>query len=287
MLRHGLCAPLLLSAAFRCFAQEPLSAQDAARLAQGTFGEYLELLALPNDAVNAADIQKNAAWLERAFRKRGFETKQLENKGKPMLFAEWPKKAPGAKTVLFYMHMDGQPVVNVEWSQPNPWQPVVKKKNAAGKWEIANTATLFAEDLDPELRVFARSASDDKAPIMMFLAAFDGLVKAKADPAIDVKVLIDSEEEKGSPSIPSVVSSNKELLQSDAIVIHDGPRHQSDRPTLIFGNRGAARVTLVVYGPKQPLHSGHYGNYAPNPAVRLAQLIASKKDHQGRVTNPG
>jgi acetylornithine deacetylase/succinyl-diaminopimelate desuccinylase-like protein len=284
-----------LAAFFPCLAlaQAPLSPDEARSLAQGTFGEYLELLAIPNDAVNAADIQKNAAYLERAFRKRGFETKQLENKGKldnkgkPMLFAEWPKKQPGAKTVLFYMHMDGQPVVNVEWSQPNPWQPVVKKKNAAGKWEATNSATLFAEDLDPELRVFARSASDDKAPIMMFLAAFDGLIKAKADPAINVKVLIDSEEEKGSPSIPSVVLLNKELLQSDAIIIHDGPRHQSERPTLIFGNRGAARVTLVVYGPRQPLHSGHYGNYAPNPAVRLARLIASMKDDQGRVTIPG
>jgi acetylornithine deacetylase/succinyl-diaminopimelate desuccinylase-like protein len=185
------------------------------------------------------------------------------------------------------MHMDGQPVVNAEWSQPNPWLPVVKKKNAAGKWEVANTGALFTEKPDPELRVFARSASDDKAPIMMFLAAFDGLAQAKADPAINVKVLLDSEEEKGSPSIPLVVSSNKELLKCDALVIHDGPRHQSERPTLIFGNRGAARVTLVVYGPRQPLHSGHYGNYAPNPAMRLAQLLASMKDDQGRVTIPG
>ncbi len=234
-----------------------------------------------------ADIQKNADFLERAFKKRGFTTRQLENKGKPMLFAEWPKKVPGAKTVLYYMHMDAQPAVPAEWSQKSPWQPVVKKRSAAGKWEIVSTDLPFQEKLDPDLRVFARCSSDDKGPIMMFLAAFDGLREARLDPAINVKLLIDSEEEKGSPSIPFVVSSNRELLKSDAIVIHDGPRHQSERPTLVFGNRGAMRVTLVVHGPKQPLHSGHYGNYVPNPAIRLARLIASMKGDDGRVTIPG
>jgi acetylornithine deacetylase/succinyl-diaminopimelate desuccinylase-like protein len=266
-------------------AQAPVPAE--VRLAQGSFHEYLELLSLPNDAVNAADIQKNTDWLEQAFRKRGFTTQQLPNKGKPMLFAEWPKKAPGARTVLYYMHMDGQPVVPAEWSQPSPWNPVVKKRNAQRAWEIVSTDLLFATPLDPDLRVFARASSDDKGPIMMFLAAFDGLKQAGLDPVINVKVLLDSEEEKGSPSIPAVVKANRELLAADAIVIHDGPKHQSDRPTLVFGNRGAMRVTLVVYGPKQPVHSGHFGNYVPNPAIRLARLIASMKDDQGRVTIPG
>ena len=132
---------------------------------------------------------------------------------------------------------------------------------------------MFEPDLNSDLRVFARASSDDKGPIMMFLAAFDGLKQMGLDPAINVKVLLDSEEEKGSPSIPAVVSANKDLLQPDAIVIHDGPRHQSERPTLIFGNRGASRVTLVVHGPKQPLHSGHFGNYVPNPAVSQSSAL--------------
>jgi len=268
-------------------AQEPLSRQAAERLAQATFGEYLELLALPNDSVNPPDIQRNVDFLERAFRTRGFATRQLVNKGKPMLFAEWPRTIPGAKTVLYYMHLDGQPVVDTEWSQPSPWQPVVKKKDSTGTWQIVPTEALFATPLDPDLRVFARASSDDKGPIMMFLAAFDGLKQMGVDPAFNVKVLLDSEEEKGSPSIPAVISASKQLLQSDAIVIHDGPRHQSERPTLVFGNRGASLVTLVVHGPKQPLHSGHFGNYVPNPAMRLARLIASMKDDDGRVTVAG
>lgn len=268
-------------------AQAPLSPEAAQKLAQGTFREYLALLALPNDAINPPDIQRNVAFLERAFRKRGFVTRRLDHGGKPMLYAEWPKPAPGAKTVLYYMHLDGQPVVGREWSQPSPWKPVVKRRNGSGAWEVVRSDSLFAPALDPELRVFARSASDDKAPIMMFLAAFDGLRQLGADPAIHVKVLLDSEEEKGSPSIRAVVQAHKDLLACDALVIHDGPRHQSERPTIVFGNRGFAHVTLVVYGPKQPLHSGHFGNYVPNPAVRLARLLASMKDDQGRVTVPG
>ncbi|TMQ20551.1 MAG: M20/M25/M40 family metallo-hydrolase [Deltaproteobacteria bacterium] len=268
-------------------AQAPISPQVAQKLAQGTLREYLELLALPNDAINPPDIQKNVEFLERAFGKRGFTTRRLDNNGKPLLYAEWPKKAPGAKTILYYMHLDGQPVVDREWSQPSPWKPVVKKRSGAGAWEVVASDALFAAPLDPELRVFARSASDDKAPIMMFLAAFDGLKAAGASPAINVKVILDSEEEKGSPSIRGVVQANRDLLRCDALIILDGPRHQSERPTLVFGNRGAAHVSLVVYGPRQPLHSGHFGNYVPNPAVRLARLIASMKDDQGRVTIPG
>jgi len=268
-------------------AQGSISPEAAQKLAQGTFREYLELLSLPNDAINPPDIQANVVFLERAFGKRGFSTRRLDNHGKPLLYAEWPKKVPGAKTILYYMHLDGQPVVDREWSQPSPWKPVVKKRGSAGAWEIVSSDLLFAPALDPELRVFARAASDDKAPIMMFLAAFDGLKEAGAEPAINVKVLLDSEEEKGSPTMRAVVEANKALLACDGLIIQDGPRHQSERPTIVFGNRGAASVTLVVYGPKQPLHSGHFGNYVPNPAVRLARLIASMKDDQGRVTVPG
>ncbi|HEY0989042.1 MAG TPA: M20/M25/M40 family metallo-hydrolase [Kofleriaceae bacterium] len=266
--------------------QEPMSQQAAQKLAQGTFREFLELLALPNDAINPVDIQKNVEFLERIFQKRGFTTRRIENGGKPMLYAEWPRKAPGARTVLFYMHLDGQPVVDREWSQPSPWKPVVKKRNGAG-WDVVASDALFGAALDPELRVFGRSASDDKAPIMMFLAAFDGLKDGGAEPAINVKVLLDSEEEKGSPSMRAAAEAHKELLACDALIIQDGPRHQSERPTIVFGNRGAAHVSLVVYGPKQPLHSGHFGNYVPNPAMRLARLIATMKDDQGRVTVRG
>src|SRR4051812_18083122 len=284
---------LLLCAALASFGSLSLaessipSAEQAMRAVQASFPEYLELLSLPNDAVVAADVQKNAQWLEAAFRKRGFTTRQLPNAGKPLVYAELANQPANAKTVLFYMHLDGQPVLPEQWAQKSPWQPVLKQHNAAGKWEVVDTALLQAPTLDPELRVFGRSSSDDKGPIMMFLAAFDALKAAGMQPQVRVKVLLDSEEEKGSPTIGQVVRQNKDLLKSDVVLIHDGPMHASNRSTLIFGNRGNTIVALTVYGPKSPLHSGHYGNFVPNPAQRLASLLASMKDEDGRVTIPG
>lgn len=168
--RRSALMPLLafatLLAALPARAALPPGIDDAAfrMAALGSFPELFELLALPNDSINAADIQKNAAWLETAFQKRGFSTRQLENKGRPLVFAELSGNRPGRKTVLFYMHFDGQPVVPSQWSQKDPWQPVVKRRGADGKWSEADRAELMRPDFDPELRVFAHAASDDKGP---------------------------------------------------------------------------------------------------------------------------
>ena len=288
MIRVAAFAAILLATAAVVHAQPSIPPADAVmKSVQASFPEFLESLTLPNDAVDAADVQKNAEWFEAAFRKRGFATRLLPNAGKPLVFAEYGKKVPGAKTILFYMHLDGQPVLPEQWAQKSPWAPVIKQRDAAGQWQIVPTERLYEAKLDPELRVFARSSSDDKGPILMFLAAMDALKAARMEPAINVKVLLDSEEEKGSVRIGDVATAHKALLQSDALLIHDGPRHSSNKPTLIFGNRGNTIVTLTVYGPKAPLHSGHYGNYVPNPAQRLATLLASMKDDDGRVTIPG
>lgn len=254
---------------------------------QRSFAEYFQLLALPNDAVNAADIRSNADWLSTAFQRRGFTTQLLANQGKPLLFAQYRSAQQNAPTLLFYLHFDGQPVLPEQWTQPSPWQAVVKKRSADSNWQIVDTALLQQQPLDAELRVFARAAADDKGPIMMVLAAFDALKAAGQTPAFHVKVLLDSEEEKGSPTIHAITKANAALLQSDGLIILDGPQHPSHQPTLVFGNRGATSLTLTVYGPKAPLHSGHYGNYVPNPAQRLATLLASMKDDNGRVTVAG
>ena len=285
---RALCIALLVLCGAAGAAASDLDAPaTAVRAARGSFAEHLDFLALPSDSLVAADIQTNADFLVRAFAKRGLVTRQLANDGKPLVYAEAEGASPGAKTILYYMHFDGQPVVPAEWSQPSPWVPVVKERTAAGQWHEVARERLYAEPLDPELRVFARCAADDKAPIMMFLAAFDALNAAGIAPANHVKVLLDSEEERGSPSMARIAQANRELLRADAIVILDGPLHPSNRPTLVFGNRGVASVTLTVYGPRAPLHSGHYGNYVPNPAMRLAQLLASMKDDRGRVLVKG
>jgi acetylornithine deacetylase/succinyl-diaminopimelate desuccinylase-like protein len=263
------------------------AAADFERAAQANLPELLQLLAIPNVADQPADIQRNAAFLKGAFEKRGFRARLLDNPAqRPLVYAEFASGRPEARTVLYYIHFDGQPVVPSEWAQKSPFEPLVKEK-LGDAWKEVPRERLDAKPLDPELRVFARSASDDKAPIMMFLSAID-LMKARGErPANNIKLILDSEEEMSSPSLAGVAAANRGLLHADALVILDGPAHPSNRPTVVFGNRGIAQATLTVYGAKAGLHSGHYGNYAPNPAIRLAQLLASMKDDDGRVLVAG
>ncbi len=136
-------------------------------------------------------------------------------------------------------------------------------------------------------RVFARSASDSKGPVTQFLSALDAMDRHGFSPDFNIKIIVDTEEELGSPNLPPAVERHRTELAADMLVILDGPPHISNEPTLKFGARGIATFTLTTYGPYVPLHSGHYGNYAPNPAMRLAQILASMKDEQGRVTIPG
>src|SRR3954471_9332385 len=147
----------------------------------------------------------NTAWFEHAFQRRGFRTRQLPNDGKPMLFTEAPNAKPSSPTILFYAHLDGQPVNPSEWAQESPWKPVLKRRGSNGLWEPLPIEDLYGTAIDPEWRLFARSSSDDKAPILMLLAAFDALRAKGMDPSVNVKVLLDSEEEVGSPSLDAVI----------------------------------------------------------------------------------
>jgi acetylornithine deacetylase/succinyl-diaminopimelate desuccinylase-like protein len=281
-MRNALIALLLA-------AVSPAHAADGsmADTVQKNLAEFQDLLAIPNVADRPADIRRNAEFVKRAFEKRGFAAELLANPAdRPLVFARLAGPS-GAKTILFYIHLDGQPVVPEEWVQPDPFAPVVKRRDASGAWQPVARDALDAKPLDPELRVFARSASDDKAPILMLLTAVDRLNASGKTPAYGVEVLVDSEEEIGSPSLAGVVAANRSLFHADALVILDGPEHPSRRPTLVFGNRGIALAKLVVFGPPAPLHSGHFGNYAPNPAFRLASLVAGMKDDDGRVRIAG
>ncbi|GFE80734.1 peptidase M20 [Steroidobacter agaridevorans] len=279
----GLCVLLLQANAF---AGSQATAITAAT--QKNLPEYLELLSLPNVAAEPKDIERNVVFLEQSFQKRGFKTHRLENPaGRPMLLAELDGARASVPTILFYAHFDGQPIVKEEWAQKDPFEPVVKERNAQGAWQEVPRERLFAKPFDPELRVFARSASDDKSPIVMLLTAVDVLQSQRKTPAINVKVLLDSEEEMGSPSLATTVKAHAQLFKADALIVLDGPLHGSGKPTLVFGNRGITQATLTVFGPTAPLHSGHFGNYVPNPALRLASLLASMKDDDGRVRVEG
>lgn len=247
--------------------------------------EFYELLSIPNVAFVPADIERNVAWCERAFASRNFITRRLPTPGAPLLLAERKSRA-GTKTVLIYLQLDGQPVKTSEWNQASPWKAVVKERDASGNWHEV-PAERLKQKPDPEWRIFARSVADAKGPAMAFLAAWDALRELQAEPDYHIKVIMDFEEELGSPHLAQAVMKYQQLLAADRLIIYDGPRHISNQPTLSFGARGIAEITITTFGPRVPVHSGNYGNFTPNPALRLAQLLASMKDDLGRVIIPG
>lgn len=249
-----------------------------------SFPLFRGLLSIPNVAENHDDIEKNIQWCEREFDSRGFKTTRIETSTVPLLLAERSHQR-AKNTVLVYMQLDGQPVDTSRWDQENPFIPVIKKPNGDGGWEEIPWENI--NNYEDDWRIFARSASDAKGPVMMFLAALDITAAEGFMPNYNLKVIMDFEEEIGSPRLPGAVKEHIELLKSDMLIIFDGPRHLSNKPTLTFGARGIAEIGITTYGPIRPQHSGHFGNYAPNPALRLAQLLSSMKDNDGRVTIPG
>jgi acetylornithine deacetylase/succinyl-diaminopimelate desuccinylase-like protein len=270
------------------FAQPANRWKEVAReTAIGSLPEFYDLLRLPNDAHVPEDIEKNVQWCEVAFGRRNFRTQRLATPGAPLLLAESLVPRPaGSKTVLIYLQIDGQPVNPSLWDEPGPWQPALKSQQADGSWlPVPDQAAVSG--YSDEWRIFARSASDAKGPVAAFLAALDALKKLRATAPFHIKVIMDFEEEQGSPHLPAAVERYKEALRADWLIIFDGPRHVSNQPTLSFGARGICEITLTTFGPRVPVHSGNYGNYTPNPAMRLAQLLASMKDDHGRVTIPG
>jgi acetylornithine deacetylase/succinyl-diaminopimelate desuccinylase-like protein len=252
-----------------------------------SFKEFYDLLSLPNDAHYPDDIEKNVQWCEAAFAKRNFTTRRLPTATVPLLLAERRIKKPvkQTKTVLIYLQLDGQPVNPAQWNQESPWKPTLKEKDAQGEWNPIAYERLF-EGYDPDWRIFARATSDAKGPAAAFLASLDALDELKHEPNFNMKVIMDFEEELGSPNLPGAVEKYRNDLAADMFIIFDGPRHISNQPTLSFGARGICTITLTVFGPRNPAHSGNYGNFTPNPAMRLAQLLASMKDEDGRVTIP-
>jgi len=248
--------------------------------------ELVDLLAIPNIASDTANIQRNAAKLREMLERRGFRVQFLPIEGRgPVIFGELPA-AGATRTVIIYCHYDGQPTDPARWIDTKPWEPALRTGShmAGGKlmpWPTEGTP--YQDDW----RIYARSASDDKSPIVAILVALDAL-RAKSIPlSVNLKLVLDGEEEDGSPNLGRVLNAHKELLKGDVMLNADGPVHQSGRPLLAFGNRGVMGMEITVCGPIRPLHSGHYGNWAPNPGMWLAQLLASMKDKDGRVLVEG
>ncbi|MCY7290901.1 MAG: M20/M25/M40 family metallo-hydrolase, partial [Ferruginibacter sp.] len=190
------------------------------------------------------------------------------------------------QTIIFYAHYDGQPVNPAQWAKElEPFQPTLFT-NAIDK---NGSKINFPENekYNKDWRVYARSASDDKAGIDAILNAYAATNKSGLTPGCNIKFFFEGEEEAGSPHLSEILEKYRTLLQSDLWIICDGPIHQSGKKQIVFGVRGDTHLDLTVYASKRPLHSGHYGNWAPNPAMMLVKLLASMKDENGRVTIKG
>jgi acetylornithine deacetylase/succinyl-diaminopimelate desuccinylase-like protein len=249
--------------------------------------EFTRLLAIPNIASDAPNIRRNAQLILENMQRRGLNPRLLETKSgstPPAVYGEW--KVPGAThSLIFYAHYDGQPVDPKQWTASPPFQPTWR---SAAMESGGKVVTLPANGaINPEWRLYARAASDDKAGVMAILTAFDALRAQNITPSLNIKFLFEGEEEAGSPHLGEIIDLHKDWLAADAWIICDGPVHQSGRKQAVFGVRGDVNVDVTVYGAKRPLHSGHYGNWAPNPAMVLARLLATMKDDNGRVTIDG
>jgi acetylornithine deacetylase/succinyl-diaminopimelate desuccinylase-like protein len=243
--------------------------------------EYLELLRIPNVSRDLSNVRRNAERLLGMMRARGLNPRLLESPdSSPLVYGEL--LAPGASaTYVFYAHYDGQPVAADEWASP-PFEPLLR----TARLDLGGQPVKAEERrrrLNPEWRIYARSASDDKAPIMALLAALDALEAAGIKPRANLKFVFEGEEEMGSPHLREHLAAHRDVLRGDVWLMCDGPEHASGRPTLVFGARGTQSIDITVYGANRELHSGHYGNWAPNPALMLARLVASMRDAEGRV----
>ncbi|MGD0135521.1 MAG: M20/M25/M40 family metallo-hydrolase [Bryobacteraceae bacterium] len=243
--------------------------------------EFVALLSIPNIASDRANIERNAELIQKMMEKRGIASRLVSvPEANPVVFGEI--KTPGAqRTIVFYAHYDGQPLDPKEWATP-PFQPTLRNASLEKDGQKIPFPAPGAP-FDPEWRLYARSAGDDKAPIIAMLSAVDAIRAAGLRTKSNIKFAFEGEEEAGSTNLEKILVANKELFSGDVWLMCDGPVHQTRRPLIAFGARTVLQVDITVYGAIHELHSGHYGNWAPNPALSLAKLLASMKDDNGRV----
>jgi len=269
-------------------AERPPAAEAARRFHEANQArlvrEYAEWLSIPNVASDKPNIRRNAELIARKFAEAGARTALIETEGaNPAVYGEI--QAPGAqRTLMFYAHYDGQPVIPQRWADSGPYDPVLRTApvEAGGK-----LLPLHQSRYDREWRLFARSASDDKVSIFALWAVLMALREAGIQPRSNIRFFFEGEEEAGSPHLRALLEKAAERLRGDVWLICDGSVHPSRNQRIVLGARGVATVEITVFGAVRGLHSGHYGNWAPNPAMQLARLLASMTDGEGRVLIPG
>ena len=289
MQRRFAAAMLCVLAAGTVHGQSSQSAQAARQWRQqherAIVEEFVSLLAIPNLSSDRDNILRNAEAIRTMMSRRGVDARLVSRPGaNPVVFGEI--RTPGAtRTIGFYAHYDGQPLDPREWSSP-PFEPTLRSGPIEGGGRVIPLPPA-GTPFDPESRIYARGAADDKAPIIALLTAIDALRSAGLAHKSHIKFMFDGEEEAGSPNLMPILAENKTLFAADVWLMCDAPLYQTRQQALYFGSRDGIRLDLTVYGPKNEVHSGHYGNWAPNPALMLARLLVSMKSESGRVLVDG
>jgi acetylornithine deacetylase/succinyl-diaminopimelate desuccinylase-like protein len=229
--------------------------------------ELKEYLAIPSISAlpqHKDDVRRGAEWTANEMRRIGLENVRLEETpGHPIVYGEW-LGAEGAPTILFYGHYDVQPVDPVNlWTSP-PFEATIR---------------------DGE--IYARGSADDKGQVFMHFKAVEAHIKQHGRLPVNMKFLIEGEEEVGSANLDNFISAHKDLLKADVVVISDSPMFDRGIPSICYGLRGLAYFQIDVRGTKSDLHSGSFGGAVANPGMVLAQMLAQMKDRSGRIKVPG
>jgi len=210
------------------------------------------------------DVRKAVEWTGARCNQIGLKARIYDTKRHPLVYAEWLGAGPDAPTFLVYGHVDVQPTGDRKLWDADPFDPVVKDG-----WLIC------------------RGSADDKGQVLLYLRAAEAWMKAEGRLPINLRLLIEGEEEIGSPNLAPFVKEHREMLACDGILISDTGMWDDGFPTITYGTRGLAYKEVILSGPKHNLHSGSHGGPVVNPAVALARIIASLHDAEGRVTIPG
>ncbi|MDC0773794.1 dipeptidase [Streptomyces sp. HD] len=229
--------------------------------------EWLRIPSVSAQPDHAPDVRRSADWLAAKLKETGFPAAEVwPTPGAPAVFAEWPSEDPQAPTVLVYGHHDVQPAAREDGWDSEPFEPVVR-----------------------DGRLYARGAADDKGQVFFHTLGVRAhlATTGRSTPAVNLKLLIEGEEESGSPHFRALVEEHAARLAADAVIVSDTGMWSEDTPTVCTGMRGLAECEIRLSGPDQDIHSGSFGGAVPNPATAAARLVAALHDEHARVAIPG
>ena len=229
--------------------------------------EWLRIPSISGDPANAADVARSADWLAAELTAHGFPTVEVwPTGGLPAVYAQWPSADPGAPTVLVYGHHDVQPVDPIELWTTAPFEPT--------------------RDGD---RLRGRGTADDKGQVLMHLLGLQAHLAAtgRTSPAVSLKILVEGEEESGSPHFAALLRERRDRLDCDVVVVSDTGMWAADVPSICTGMRGMTDGQVDFHGPDGDLHSGSFGGAVPNPVTELARVLGRLHDADGHVSIPG